>query len=101
VTRRQGAKPEQCGIIVWETDPWKKSHQVYSHTLTVTQLEYSHDDAYLCSASRDRTLSIFSTGTGASPAPSCYDPNLSLDRKPTTSCMAVCVWCRVQVQSTS
>lgn len=61
----KGSKPEQCGVIVWETDPWKKSHQVYSHTLTVTQLEYSHDDAFLCSASRDRCLSIFSTSAEA------------------------------------
>ncbi|CAO2202344.1 unnamed protein product [Urochloa humidicola] len=47
-------------IWLWEVGTWKAVGRLQSHNLTVTQMEFSHDNAFLLSVSRDRHLSIFS-----------------------------------------
>ncbi|KAL4574487.1 hypothetical protein LXL04_021319 [Taraxacum kok-saghyz] len=49
-------------IWLWEVGSWKAVGRLQSHTLTVTRMEFSHDDKYLLAVSRDRHLSLFSTG---------------------------------------
>ncbi|KAM0829279.1 hypothetical protein ACQ4PT_066974 [Festuca glaucescens] len=47
-------------IWLWEVGTWKAVGCLQSHNLTVTQMEFSSDNAFLLSVSRDRHLSIFS-----------------------------------------
>ncbi|XP_047072216.1 elongator complex protein 2-like [Lolium rigidum] len=47
-------------IWLWEVGTWKAVGRLQSHNLTVTQMEFSSDNAFLLSVSRDRHLSIFS-----------------------------------------
>jgi elongator complex protein 2 len=60
VSACKGTRVEQCGVIVWETATWKRQTQLLSHVLTVTQVEFSHDDRFLLSVSRDRSFCVFS-----------------------------------------
>ncbi|PIN23701.1 RNA polymerase II elongator complex, subunit ELP2, WD repeat superfamily [Handroanthus impetiginosus] len=46
-------------IWLWQVSSWKAVGRLHSHTLTVTQLEFSHDNNFLLSVSRDRHFSIF------------------------------------------
>lgn len=47
-------------IWLWQVGSWKALGRLQSHSLTVTQMEFSHDDNFLLAVSRDRQLSIFS-----------------------------------------
>ncbi|KAF7808839.1 elongator complex protein 2 [Senna tora] len=54
-------------IWLWLVGSWKAVGRLQSHSLTVTQMEFSHDDNFLLTVSRDRHFSIFRitrTGTG-------------------------------------
>lgn len=46
-------------IWIWEVGTWKGVAQLQAHTLTVTQLCWSHNDDMLASCSRDRSFSVF------------------------------------------
>ncbi|WCJ24465.1 Elongator complex protein 2 [Euphorbia peplus] len=46
-------------IWLWEVGTWKAVGRLQSHSLTVTQMEFSHDDSMLLAVSRDRQFSIF------------------------------------------
>ncbi|OIW06953.1 hypothetical protein TanjilG_18341 [Lupinus angustifolius] len=56
-----------CKVWLWEVGSWKSVGRLQSHSLTVTQMEFSHDDNFLLAVSRDRQFSIFTitrTDTG-------------------------------------
>lgn len=46
-------------IWLWHVNTWRVAGRLQSHTLTVTQLEFSHDNRFLLSVSRDRHFSVF------------------------------------------
>ncbi|PKI59817.1 hypothetical protein CRG98_019823 [Punica granatum] len=54
-------------IWLWQVGSWKAVGRLHSHSLTVTQMEFSHDSKMLLAVSRDRQFSVFSiirTDTG-------------------------------------
>ncbi|RUS29085.1 WD40-repeat-containing domain protein [Jimgerdemannia flammicorona] len=56
----KAALPEHAIIRLFETSKWKElPNPLASHSLTVTQTKFSHDDRFLLSVSRDRLWSLF------------------------------------------
>lgn len=57
---------EQAGIRIWDTSIWKESCELNDGpTLTVTQMEFSHNDRYLAAVSRDRGVYLFERDASA------------------------------------
>lgn len=46
-------------IWLWDTQTWACRGRLAAHTLSVTQLAFSHDGRHLLSASRDRSFAVF------------------------------------------
>ncbi|KAF6137363.1 hypothetical protein GIB67_036400 [Kingdonia uniflora] len=47
-------------IWLWKVGSWKAVGRLQSHSLTVTQMEFSYDNSLLLAVSRDRHFSVFS-----------------------------------------
>jgi len=54
----KAAQPDHAKIIIWSIATWKEIGQLSSHSLTVTQMEFSPCGKYLLAVSRDRTWSL-------------------------------------------
>lgn len=63
----QAAKADFAGIILWDTVDWTQLCSLHSHTLTVTQMAFSHNGNFLLSVSRDRTWAVYRKKTADQP----------------------------------
>ena len=55
----QASKPEHAVIRVWDSVSWRQVATLPHHSLTVTQLAFSHSGDYLLAVSRDRCWSLW------------------------------------------
>ncbi|KZC05189.1 putative elongator complex protein 2 [Dufourea novaeangliae] len=58
-TACKSALLEHSAILLWNTSTWTQVQKLMSHQLTVTQMEFSPNDRYFVSVSRDRRWSLF------------------------------------------
>lgn len=55
----QASKAEHAVVRVWESASWHQVATLAHHSLTVTQLSFSHSGEYLLAVSRDRCWSLW------------------------------------------
>lgn len=55
----KAAKQEHAAIRIWDVSSWCQRAVLTHHTLTVTQLSFSHNGAMLLAVSRDRCWSLW------------------------------------------
>ena len=55
----QASKVDFAGVILWDISSWNQICTLEGHTLTVTQMAFSHDGNYLLTVSRDRTWMLY------------------------------------------
>lgn len=60
VTASKSKKKKYSNIFVWTIDSLNPICQLSAHEFTIHQMEFSPDDNYLLSVSRDRQFSVFS-----------------------------------------
>ena len=65
VTAAQSKKKKYSGIFVWTLASLNPIWQLVVHEFTIHQLEFSPDDNYLLSVSRDRQFSVFERSNDA------------------------------------
>lgn len=58
----KATKQEHAAIHLWEVGTWKQVGVLAYHTLTVTQLAFSHNGEHLLAVSRDRCWSLWKRG---------------------------------------
>ncbi|XP_022307408.1 elongator complex protein 2-like isoform X1 [Crassostrea virginica] len=67
VSACKAAKAEFAGLILWDTVSWTQLSTLSGHTLTVTQMAFSHNGNFLLSVSRDRTWMVYKKKTSDQP----------------------------------
>ena len=60
-------------MILWDTMSWQQICCLEGHSLTVTQLAFSHSGEYLLSVSRDRTWCLYRRKCSDQPESGVYD----------------------------
>ncbi|XP_071803184.1 elongator complex protein 2-like [Asterias amurensis] len=55
----KASKAEYATILLWDTTTWRQLGELPAHSLTITQLAFSHSGRHLLAVSRDRTWSMF------------------------------------------
>jgi elongator complex protein 2 len=76
VSACKAASADQAGLIAWSPVSWLEAYRLPGHSLSVTQLAFSHRDEFLLSGSRDRSWCLYrreaSDGTAAAAAAPVY-----------------------------
>lgn len=58
-TACKSTSEEHSSIILWSSKTWSQVQKLYAHRLTVAQMEFSPNDQYLVSVSRDRRWALY------------------------------------------
>ncbi|XP_012536598.1 probable elongator complex protein 2 [Monomorium pharaonis] len=87
-TACKSTNKEHAAILLWDTDTWSQVQRLVHHQLTVTQMEFSPNNKYLLSVSRDRGWALFeSTDENYQLVAACYGKD-----NPHTRLIWCCAW---------